>query len=319
MKSLIQKMRNILKFGKILIVLSALGMLCASLGFAQQGILSGNKMTLSNSTNAVTITSPAAPTSYTLTLPVTTPNSPLYIYNDGTGALALGVAAGAASTGTALYNTAAAQTISGSTNQLFSVGYSAGTTGNAVGAMIGVVANGPTGTTLTGLTVTARNIQTGAPLNGINIATLPNELAVSDTVVNAGSGTQIGLQVNVSGGGNNYAAITTSGLVGIGTSAPTDSLEVSGNIRISGINGLKIIEGTNAAMGTATLNGTTAVAVSTTAVTATSRIFLTTYGNPNTAPIGAPYVSARTAGTSFSIKSSVAADVNKVAWIIIEP
>jgi hypothetical protein len=82
--------------------------------------------------------------------------------------------------------------------------------------------------------------------------------------------------------------------------------------------GLKVKEGTNAKMGVATLNGTTAVVVSTTAVTATSRIQLTIQ-TPNAGTAGSAYVSTRTAGTSFSIKSTNAADVSTVAWMLVEP
>jgi hypothetical protein len=81
--------------------------------------------------------------------------------------------------------------------------------------------------------------------------------------------------------------------------------------------GLKIKEGTNAAMGTATLVGGT-VTVSTTKVTANSRIFLTVNGGTLT-NVGSPYISARTAGTSFTITSTNASDASNVAWIIIEP
>lgn len=78
---------------------------------------------------------------------------------------------------------------------------------------------------------------------------------------------------------------------------------------------VRVKEGTNAKMGTVTLNGTTAVTVSTTAVTSTSRIFLgfvTPAGTP-----GAPYVSAKTVGTSFQVKS-VAGDTSLIAWWIVE-
>jgi hypothetical protein len=78
-----------------------------------------------------------------------------------------------------------------------------------------------------------------------------------------------------------------------------------------------IAEGTNAKMGTATLNGTTAVTISTTAVTANSRILLTIQA-PGGTPASA-YVSARTAGTSFQIKSTGASDTSTVAWVILEP
>ncbi|MER6382100.1 glycosyl hydrolase family 28-related protein [Streptomyces sp. NPDC001118] len=81
--------------------------------------------------------------------------------------------------------------------------------------------------------------------------------------------------------------------------------------------GLFVKEGTNAKMGTAVLNGTTAVTVSTTAVTANSRIFLSIQ-TPGGTP-ASPYVSARTAGTSFQIKSTGASDTSTVAWHIVEP
>lgn len=86
---------------------------------------------------------------------------------------------------------------------------------------------------------------------------------------------------------------------------------------ITGITYLGVKEGTNTRQGTATLNGTTAVTVSTTAVTANSRIHLTTQLGAGT--VGAPYVSARTAGTSFQIKSTVSGDTSTVAWTIFEP
>jgi hypothetical protein len=82
-------------------------------------------------------------------------------------------------------------------------------------------------------------------------------------------------------------------------------------------NGLRVAEGSNAKMGTATLNGTTAVVVSTTAVTASSRIFLT-INTPGGTP-ASPYVFARSAGTSFSIKSTGASDTSTVAWLVMEP
>ena len=80
--------------------------------------------------------------------------------------------------------------------------------------------------------------------------------------------------------------------------------------------GLSIKEGTNAKMGTVVLNGTTAVTVSTTAVTASSRIFLS-INTPGGTP-GSPYVSARTAGASFQVKSA-AGDTSTAAWMLVEP
>lgn len=80
--------------------------------------------------------------------------------------------------------------------------------------------------------------------------------------------------------------------------------------------GLRVAEGSNAKMGTAVLVGGTLV-VSTTAVTANSRIFLTCQ-TPGGTP-GFLRVSARTAGTSFTILSSSGTDTSTVAWMIVEP
>jgi hypothetical protein len=80
--------------------------------------------------------------------------------------------------------------------------------------------------------------------------------------------------------------------------------------------GLRVKEGTNAKMGTATLVAGAAT-VSTTAVTASSRILLTSQADG-----GAPgwlRVSARTAGTSFTITSSSGTDTSTVAWVVLEP
>jgi hypothetical protein len=80
--------------------------------------------------------------------------------------------------------------------------------------------------------------------------------------------------------------------------------------------GLFIKEGTNATMGSATLVAG-AVTVSTTKVTANSRIFLTS--NTDGGTPGWVRVSARTAGTSFTITSSSGSDTSTIAWIIVEP
>lgn len=82
-------------------------------------------------------------------------------------------------------------------------------------------------------------------------------------------------------------------------------------------NGFQVSEaGTSPKMGIATLVAGTKV-VTTGAVTANSRIFLT-----NNVPGGTPgflRVSARTAGTSFTILSSDALDTSQIAWEIREP
>lgn len=105
--------------------------------------------------------------------------------------------------------------------------------------------------------------------------------------------------------GNQYASTITTKLVknaGL-TNLRTDTLVKSGS--------------TNATVGTATLNGTTGVVVATTMVTASSIIMLTQQ-SPGGTQSGIAYVTARTAGTSFTI-ASVAGDTSTVGWQIIEP
>ncbi len=94
-------------------------------------------------------------------------------------------------------------------------------------------------------------------------------------------------------------------------------VDTDGNLLIQTVGtGLRVKEGSNAKMGTATLVAGT-VTVNTTAVTANSRIFLTQQTLSGTA--GSVYVSARTAGTSFTITSTNAANTAAVAWMIVEP
>lgn len=80
--------------------------------------------------------------------------------------------------------------------------------------------------------------------------------------------------------------------------------------------GIKIKEGTNATLGVVTLVAGAAT-VSTTKVTASSRIFLTKQTNPVAG--SSVSIHTRSAGTSFGISSSNAADTADVAWMIIEP
>lgn len=95
------------------------------------------------------------------------------------------------------------------------------------------------------------------------------------------------------------------------------AVDKSGNLKLStaGV-GMYVKEGTNATMGVATLVAGTST-VSTTKVTASSRIFLSVQSQGGTA--GFVEVTARVAGTSFTITSSSAIDTSVVAWLIIEP
>lgn len=97
----------------------------------------------------------------------------------------------------------------------------------------------------------------------------------------------------------------------------TGPLSVAGAVDVTAAgSGLKVAEGANAKQGVATLVAGT-VTVANTSVTANSRIFLT-INTPGGAP-GFLQVSARVAGTSFTILSSSGTDTSVVAWEIFEP
>ncbi|WP_330349698.1 glycosyl hydrolase family 28-related protein [Streptomyces sp. NBC_00582] len=74
--------------------------------------------------------------------------------------------------------------------------------------------------------------------------------------------------------------------------------------------------GTAARMGTAVMAAGT-VTVNTTAIAASSVVQLTIQTPGGT--VGSPYVNARTAGTSFVIKSTSASDTSTVGWRILDP
>jgi hypothetical protein len=109
------------------------------------------------------------------------------------------------------------------------------------------------------------------------------------------------------------------------------NLTVGGNLNVTGnINGnlgqiqttlagtgFGAAEGSNAKQGTATLTAGT-VTVADTSVTASSRIFLTGQA-PNAGTPGALAVSARTAGTSFTVTSTSGTDTSTFAYEIFEP
>ena len=82
--------------------------------------------------------------------------------------------------------------------------------------------------------------------------------------------------------------------------------------------GLAVAEGSNARMGTVTLVAGTAT-VANTSVTATSRIQLTAQSLGTVTAPKALAVTARTAGTSFTVTSADATDTSVVAWFMVEP
>jgi hypothetical protein len=120
-------------------------------------------------------------------------------------------------------------------------------------------------------------------------------------------------------GANNQAAARTNlGAAASGSNGDITALmNLTGNVILNAVGAaLKIKEGSNAAMGKSTLVGGT-VTVNNTRVTNNSRIFLTHQNNSGA--VGFPTISARVAGTSFTILSSSATDTSDVGWFIIEP
>ena len=110
---------------------------------------------------------------------------------------------------------------------------------------------------------------------------------------------------------------------GVATAASAVQVDTSGNLLpqkdlklpVVGT-GVYVKEGTNATAGAAVLVGGT-VTVATTKVTANSRIQVTS--NVDGGTPGWLRVSARVAGTSFTITSSSGTDTSTVAWVIVEP
>lgn len=150
--------------------------------------------------------------------------------------------------------------------------------------------------------------------------------------VGAAASTDV-LTARVSGDADNQFVLNADGKIewGGGTTPVDVNLFRDGSTRLHTVNtfvtegdlvcevaggGLNLKEGADARLGVATLVAGTLV-VSTTQVGATSRIFLTCQ-----VPGGTPgflRVSARTAGTSFTILSSSGTDTSQVAWMIVDP
>jgi hypothetical protein len=151
-----------------------------------------------------------------------------------------------------------------------------------------------------------------------------NEGAVSGSAASRNSGNKT-LRVSGTSAGGGGGLVEAAARVAISeahgyNSFPdpgTGGLYVDGNVLIGAAgSGLRVKEGSNAKMGVSTLVAGTVV-VSNTSVTANSRIFLdiqTPGGTP-----GFLRVSARTAGTSFTILSSSGTDTSVVGWMIVEP
>ena len=113
----------------------------------------------------------------------------------------------------------------------------------------------------------------------------------------------------------NGADLGTTSAGNITCGSVTASNEIKANLVGKGFS---TKEGSNARQGVATLSAGTVV-VSNTVVTANSRIILTAQSLGTVTVPAALAISARTAGTSFTIKSSASNDTSVVAYEIFEP
>ena len=84
-------------------------------------------------------------------------------------------------------------------------------------------------------------------------------------------------------------------------------------------NGLSVKEGSNAKQGTFTLAGAATTVVANTSVTANSRILMTCQALGTVTAASTLAVSARVAGTSFTVTPSQATDTSTIAFEIFEP
>lgn len=171
------------------------------------------------------------------------------------------------------------------------------------------------------------------PTTGWQVTTRGKILAAASIAYTTANATDVVWAVKLTGNTADQLEIRGDGRLqwGGGTTPPDVNIFRDGSTRLHTTNsfvsegdiqldvaggGLNIREGTNARMGTATLVAGTAT-VNTTKVTANSRIFLDNQALGGTA--GFLRVSARTAGTSFTITSSSGTDTSTVAWMIVEP
>jgi len=173
--------------------------------------------------------------------------------------------------------------------------------------------------------------QAGGTVTGANLTTAGTLTALNGTITGqfsySGVATNNAISAMVTGDTGDRIDIRPDGTIFFGGGAgatdvklyrqSADKLAIDDDwlVNLAG-KGLRVKEGSNAKQGTAVLVAGTVV-VANTSVTATSRIFLTAQSVSGTA--GALAVTARTAGTSFTITSTNAADTSTVAYQIFEP
>lgn len=211
----------------------------------------------------------------------------------------------------------------GSTTISSGTGGAGSTTSGAGGSTSITSANGGASASAAGAVGGALTLTAGSGGNGSTAGGTGGALTLNAGLAGAG-GTGVGGAIIFKTGPSTTsierARITNGGLFGIGNISPTYLLDVlGGNVGVGTAgDGFRVKEGSNAKQGVATLVAGTLV-VANTSVTTVSRIFITPQ-SLGTITLPASYaITARTAGTSFTITSSAVTDTSSVAWEMFEP
>jgi len=161
------------------------------------------------------------------------------------------------------------------------------------------------------------------PLSVQSVASGGNNLVMTGTnstgvptLSTAGAAVNISMNIATKGaGGINLQSNTAV----TGTLSTTGDTTIAGNVISSNAGtGIRVAEGTNAKQGTAVLAAGT-VTVANASVTANSRIFLSIQSLGTVTSPQAIGVTARVAGTSFTITSASNTDTSVIAYEIFEP
>jgi hypothetical protein len=197
----------------------------------QTGALRGSTVALTNGTNTISIAAPSGLLeSYSMTLPTAQSGANLYLGVQN-GVLAWGTPANnATGSGGLLIAPATEQTTTHNNQYLFNVQYAPGSVGPLPGAVLlsSIDNPNPNATTMTVKAKNSNKLATGVSINGIVV-----------NVTNSGTGIETGICSNAvgAGPGPNYSMIITGTdgtLCGIGTTTPTEDLEVTGHQRTEG-------------------------------------------------------------------------------------
>lgn len=214
--------------------------------------------------------------------------------------------------GGAVFLTSGAGVLGGTGGALTQAAGAAGATG--AGGAVSITAGAGGATSGNG---GATTLQGGLPVDGNGGSVSITGRAGVGTNRNGGS---VNITAGAATGSGTAGSVVVTGVTTItGATSITGAVGVTGNVSLGTAgNKLSIKEGTNASMGVATLVLGTVV-VNTTLVSATSRIQLTAQSLGTVTVPSALAVSARTAGTSFTILASALTDTSVVAWQITEP